>query len=100
MAGKRPGQYVKFILYVAVVVLINVAGLTLFFRADLTKDDVFSISEASRRVVSTLSEPLTINVFFTKNLPALKFWQRQGFQRIVQVEESGALILERRFHDV
>lgn len=70
MAGKRPGQYVKFILYVAVVVLINVAGLTLFFRADLTKDDVFSISEASRRVVSTLSEPLTINVFFTKNLPA------------------------------
>jgi ABC-type uncharacterized transport system involved in gliding motility auxiliary subunit len=70
MAGKGPGKYVKFILYVAVVVLINVAGLTLFFRADLTKNNVYSISEASRRVVSTLSEPLTINVFFTKNLPA------------------------------
>jgi ABC-2 type transport system permease protein len=70
MAGKRPGKYIKFILYVIVVVLINGAGLTLFFRADLTKNDVYSISEASRRVVSTLSEPLTIHVFFTKNLPA------------------------------
>jgi len=70
MSGKRPGKYIQFILYVIVVVLINGAGLTLFFRADLTKNDVYSISEASRRVVSTLSEPLTINVFFTKNLPA------------------------------
>jgi ABC-2 type transport system permease protein len=70
MAGKRRGKYIKFILYVIVVVLINGAGLTLFFRADLTKNDVYSISEASRHVVSTLSEPLTINVFFTKNLPA------------------------------
>jgi ABC-2 type transport system permease protein len=70
MAGKRAGKVIKFILYVIVVVLINVAGTTLFLRADLTKNDVYSISEASRRVVSTLSEPLTINVFFTKNLPA------------------------------
>jgi ABC-type uncharacterized transport system involved in gliding motility auxiliary subunit len=70
MAGKGPGKYIKFILYAAVVVLINGAGMTLFFRADLTKNDVYSISKASRAVVSTLSEPLTINVFFTKNLPA------------------------------
>jgi ABC-2 type transport system permease protein len=70
MTGKGPGKVIKFTLYVIVVVLINVAGMTLFFRADLTKNDVYSISDASRRVVSTLSEPLTINVFFTKNLPA------------------------------
>jgi len=31
---------------------------------------LFSLSEASERVVSTLSEPLTIKVFFTNNLPA------------------------------
>jgi ABC-2 type transport system permease protein len=70
MAGVKLGKYIKFILYGIVVTLINVAGVTLFFRADLTKNDVYSISQASRRVVSTLSEPLTIHVFFTKNLPA------------------------------
>jgi ABC-type uncharacterized transport system involved in gliding motility auxiliary subunit len=67
---KRYAKYVKFLIYLVVVILINVAGMTLFFRLDLTRSGIYSISEASRRVVSTLSEPLTINVFFTKNLPA------------------------------
>lgn len=64
------GKYIKFIIYILVIVLLNVAGLTLFFRLDLTKNKVYSLSEASRKVVRTLSEPLTINIFFTKNLPA------------------------------
>ncbi|MBW1850268.1 MAG: GldG family protein, partial [Deltaproteobacteria bacterium] len=50
--------------------MINVAGITLFFRMDLTGNKIYSISKASKRVVSTLSEPLTIKVFFSKNLPA------------------------------
>ena len=63
-------KYIKFSIYLLAVIMINVAGLTLFFRLDLTKNRVYSISEASREVVSTLTEPLTISVFFTKNLPA------------------------------
>ncbi|OEU84765.1 MAG: hypothetical protein BA865_13565 [Desulfobacterales bacterium S5133MH4] len=65
----RSGNYVKFFAYLVVIVLINVAGITLFFRVDLTGNRIYSISKASQQVVSTLSEPLTINVFFTKNLP-------------------------------
>ena len=63
-------KYIRFLAYLVVIVLINVAGTTLFFRLDLTANRMYSISEASKQVVSTLSEPLTINVFFTKNLPA------------------------------
>ena len=66
----RSGKYIKFVIYLVVIMLVNIAGITLFFRADLTKDKIYSISKASQDVVSTLSEPLTINVFFTKNLPA------------------------------
>lgn len=66
----RSGTYIKFFIYVVVIVLINVAGLTMFFRVDLTEEGIYSISEASKRMVSTLSEPLSINVFFTRNLPA------------------------------
>lgn len=69
-ATKISGNYIKFLTYVAVVVLLNLAGITLFFRIDLTENHIYSISPASRQVVATLSEPLTINVFFTKNLPA------------------------------
>ncbi|MCG8620150.1 MAG: GldG family protein, partial [Desulfobacterales bacterium] len=63
-------HYIKFILYLAVIVLVNVAGLTLFFRADLTESRMYSLSEASKQAVATLSEPLNIKVFFSKNLPA------------------------------
>jgi ABC-type uncharacterized transport system involved in gliding motility auxiliary subunit len=68
-SGKKSGQYLKFIIYLVVVVLANVAGLTLFFRADLTANKIYSISKASKEVVATLSEPLSIKVFFTKDLP-------------------------------
>ena len=67
---KRYPKYIKLCIYLVVIVLINVAGMTLFFRLDLTQNKIYSISEASKRVVSTLSEPLTIDVFFTKDLPA------------------------------
>ncbi len=63
-------KYFKFILYILVIVLINIAGVTLFLRMDLTRDGLYSLSPASIDVVETLSEPLSIKVFFSKNLPA------------------------------
>jgi ABC-2 type transport system permease protein len=70
VAKVKSGKYVKFFIYLVAVVLVNLAGITLFQRFDLTANGAYSLSEASRRAVATLSEPLTINVFFTKNLPA------------------------------
>jgi ABC-type uncharacterized transport system involved in gliding motility auxiliary subunit len=71
MSDPKPSAaYFKFGLYLLVVVLINVAGITLFARLDLTRGRSYSLSEVSRKVVSSLSEPLTINVFFSRNLPA------------------------------
>ncbi len=64
------GKYSKFLIYLVVIVLLNAAGITLFFRLDLTSNKIYSLSEASRKVVSTLSEPLTVKVFFNSNLPA------------------------------
>jgi len=69
-AAHRSRKYLKLIVYLVIIVLINLVGLTLFFRVDLTENNVYSISDASKKVVSTLSEPLTIDVFFTKDLPA------------------------------
>ncbi len=63
-------RYMKFTVYLAAIVLINLVAATLFFRADLTANRVYSLSKVSKNVVSTLKEPLTINVFFTSNLPS------------------------------
>ncbi|MCK4764850.1 MAG: Gldg family protein [Candidatus Aminicenantes bacterium] len=67
---KDMSRYYKFALYLVIIILINVVGRTLFFRSDLTANSLYSLSPASKKVVGTLKEPLTINVFFTENLPA------------------------------
>lgn len=66
----RAHKYYKFLVYLAVVILLNAAGATLFFRLDLTANKTYSLSAASREAVATLSEPLTVKVFFTDHLPA------------------------------
>lgn len=63
-------KYYKFLLYLVIIVLVNAAGITLFYKIDLTSNNLYSLSNASKTVVKGLKEPLTINVFFTKNLPA------------------------------
>ncbi|GAB4221371.1 MAG: hypothetical protein Kow00102_16750 [Spirochaetota bacterium] len=63
-------SYSQYILYGVIIVLINLVGLTLYFRVDLTKNSVYSLSPISKEVVSSLEEPLTIKIFFNKDLPA------------------------------
>lgn len=63
-------KYMKFFLYLLMIVLINLAGIKLFVRADLTKNSLYSLSTASIQAVESLNEPLTIHVFFSSNLPA------------------------------
>ena len=63
-------KYYKFGLYVVIAILVVLVGQNLFFRMDLTSNNLYSLSKASKEAVSTLEEPLTINVFFSKNLPA------------------------------
>ncbi|MCX6553603.1 MAG: Gldg family protein [Candidatus Aminicenantes bacterium] len=70
MNKKQKNNTGRFLMYLAAVVLLNLVGATLFTRFDLTRDRLYSISAISKKVVSTLSEPLTIHVFFTRNLPA------------------------------
>jgi len=70
MATRSYEKYLKFGIYLVVLVLLNLAGLTLFFRWDLTANHIYSLSKTSKQVVANLKEPLTIKVFFTRNLPA------------------------------
>ncbi|NNE70406.1 MAG: GldG family protein [Rhodothermales bacterium] len=53
-----------------ILVVINLIGLNLFGRLDLTDDQVYSLSDASITIVEELDDPVTITAFFTADLPA------------------------------
>lgn len=53
-----------------ILVVVNVIGLEVFARLDLTDDKVYSLSTASQDLVEGLDDPLTVTAWFTDNLPA------------------------------
>ena len=94
-ASSRYGKYLKFITYLVTIVLINVVGITLYARIDLTANKAYSISAVSKKVVATLTEPLTIKVFFTRDLPAPHNNTEQYLRDLL---EEYALYADRHFN--
>lgn len=64
------GPSSDFVLFIVFIVLINIVGQRAFVRFDLTEPKSYSISKASANIVKNLEEPLSIRVFFDKNLPS------------------------------
>lgn len=94
-------KYFKLLIYLVVIALINIAGITLFFRIDLTAGKIYSLSDVSKEVVSTLSEPLTVDVFFTRNLPAPHNQTERYLRDLLEEYDLHAnRYFNYRFHDV
>jgi ABC-type uncharacterized transport system involved in gliding motility auxiliary subunit len=53
----------------AIVVLLNVLGIFVFGRVDVTNNRLFSLSDGSKRAVAALEDKLEITAYFTKDLP-------------------------------
>jgi len=51
------------------LVLINFLSYRHFLRFDLTENRIYTLSESSRRIVSRLEDPVTIQCFFSKKAP-------------------------------
>lgn len=56
-------------LYVILLILINIFAQVYNFRIDLTREKIFTLSEASARAVKNLDDPMIVKVFFTPDVP-------------------------------
>ena len=53
----------------ASLVLLNILGVFFFGRIDATKNNLFSLSDGSKRVVESLKDNLEVTAYFTADLP-------------------------------
>ena len=60
-----------FALFIILLILANIVGVNSYRRIDLTRTRAYSLSNASKQIVKNLEEPLSIRVFFDKNLPSI-----------------------------
>ncbi|MBI5507715.1 MAG: GldG family protein [Deltaproteobacteria bacterium] len=51
------------------LVALNIIGIKLFGRLDLTHDREFTLSRATKSVLRDLKDPVTVRAYFTKDLP-------------------------------
>jgi len=59
----------QILLIVAILVVVNVISDRIFWRLDLTADNRYTLSKATKNILKTLDEPVTVTAYFTKDLP-------------------------------
>lgn len=54
---------------VGCLVLLNVLGLRAFGRFDATRDEIYTLAQASKDTMAGLEDPVTVTAYFTDDLP-------------------------------
>lgn len=57
-------------LFVAVVIAVNLLGLFLFSRLDITDERLYSLSDASKRLAESFDDPVVCKLYFSEEIPA------------------------------
>lgn len=96
MLTKRKIQITVF-LTIAILVLINILSTRYFFRIDLTADQRYSLSDATKIILENLDEPVTVTSYFTEDLPPNVEKVRQDFKDLLieySNRSNGELVYE------
>ncbi|HET9132424.1 MAG TPA: GldG family protein, partial [Terriglobia bacterium] len=70
MKNAKSQALIKGVLILGILVLANFISVRLFGRLDLTKEKVYTLSDASKKLVGNLDDRITIKAYFTEELPA------------------------------
>lgn len=70
----------QIILIVVVLVLVNVLSEKFFVRLDFTEDKIYTLSDATRDILKSLDEPVTVTAYFTRGSQQQIEKARQDFK--------------------
>jgi len=59
----------QILLVFAILLVINVLSDKFFFRLDFTSDNRYTLSQATKNILKSLDEPVTVTAYFTEDLP-------------------------------
>ncbi len=70
MNSKKTQAITRAALILGILILVNFISIRLFGRLDLTKQGVYTLSDASRNLVGSLDDRVSVKAYFTEDLPA------------------------------
>ena len=71
------------LLFFGIFLLINIISSRFFFRLDYTADQRYSLSKATKNILSSLDQPITITAYFSEDLPPDIEKVRQDFRDLL-----------------
>lgn len=66
----RTQTLLRIVIVLAILILVNMVSVRLFGRFDLTRNRLFTLSDASKALVGGLDDKVTVKAYFTDDLPA------------------------------
>ena len=71
------------LLFFGIFLLINIIASRFYFRIDYTEDQRYSLSKATKNILTSLTEPITITAYFSEDLPPDIEKVRQDFRDLL-----------------
>jgi gliding-associated putative ABC transporter substrate-binding component GldG len=72
--------YTYILMIVGVIVLVNLLGDRFFLRLDFTADKRYTLSEATKKILGSLSKPVTVTAYISEELPQQFSQLRRDFR--------------------
>lgn len=80
---KKTDLSVSAILILGIFIVVNFLSYQIFFRIDLTQNNIYSISSVSKKAVSELDDIVNIKAYFSNDLPSQLLSLRQEIADIL-----------------
>jgi gliding-associated putative ABC transporter substrate-binding component GldG len=81
MKTSKVSIYIVFVL--TAIVLVNIISDKLFVRLDLTEDNRYTLSQATKDIIKNIDEPVTITAYFSEDLPPDILKTRRDFKELL-----------------
>jgi gliding-associated putative ABC transporter substrate-binding component GldG len=74
---KKKEAYIRLIVIAAILVCVNVIGVLLYKRIDLTQEKRYTLSASTKATLKNLEAPVSFTLYFSSGLPpALEAWKQ------------------------
>ncbi len=77
-------KYYNSLILIGILILVNLISYKFFYRLDLTSDHQFTLSKATKNILKSLDDPVTVKAYFSKNLPPDIQKTREDFRDLLE----------------
>jgi len=74
---------ISIVLFITIIIVVNVLSEQLYFRLDLTENNQYTLSRASKDILKNLDEPITVKAYFSKDLPPQLIKTKNDFREML-----------------